>query len=127
MPHVASAEDDGFLKLQDLFARWRGRLSSCRMVVLSACQTKVGPMQKHDAVQALPIGCLYAGASSVVASLWNVDDASTAELMADFYRRILQNPESDRLTAFTAARRAIKKRYPKPFHWAPFVYVGSPR
>ena len=60
--------------------------------------------------------------------LWNVDDASTAELMADFYRRILeQGDEPDRLAAFTAARKALREKYPDPYHWAPFIYIGSPR
>jgi len=133
VPGEPSAADDGFLTLQDLFTRWRGRLSGCDMVVLSACRTQVGSLQQDDAVQALPVGMLYAGASSVVASLWNVDDASTALLMADFYKRIHEMAKAspkgrvDRLAALHAAKRELKRRYPSPFYWAPFVYIGSPR
>src|SRR6185295_12330838 len=93
-------EDDGLLKLGDLLERWRGRLASCRLVVLSACRTSVGPTRRDDAPQALPFGFLYAGASSVISSLWAVDDASTRELMTEFYRHLLAG-ETDRLGAFT--------------------------
>ncbi|MBL9079616.1 MAG: CHAT domain-containing protein [Planctomycetes bacterium] len=117
--------DDGLLKLGDLLRAWRGRLASCRLVVLSACQTNIGPTLRDEAPQALPIGFLFAGAPAVISSLWPVDDASTKELMTDFYSRLLAG-ETDRLAAFTAAKKALRQRYPEPFHWAPFLYLGSP-
>ncbi|MBL9077565.1 MAG: CHAT domain-containing protein [Planctomycetes bacterium] len=123
-PHVLPG-DDGLLKLGDLLHDWRGRLASCRLVVLSACRTNVGPTLRDEAPQALPIGFLFAGAPAVVSSLWAVDDASTRELMVDFYGRMLGG-EADRLAAFTAAKRALRQKYPDPFHWAPFLYIGAP-
>ncbi len=117
--------DDGFLELSDLLHHWRGRLASTQLVVLSACRTNVGPTLRDEAPFALPIGFLFAGASSVISSLWAVDDASTAELMADFYRRLAAGA-TDRLAAFTAARKALRQKHPEPFYWAPFLYIGSP-
>ena len=67
------------------------------------------------------------GAPSVIASLWPVDDASTAELFAEFYRKLEEAGGKEKLKAFTAARRTLRKKYPKPYHWAGFVYVGDPR
>jgi CHAT domain-containing protein len=61
----------------------------------------------------------------VISSLWAVDDTSTKELMSDFYRRLAAG-ERDRLAAFTAARKALRAAHPEPFHWAPFLYIGSP-
>ncbi|MCA8969204.1 MAG: CHAT domain-containing protein, partial [Planctomycetes bacterium] len=122
--HVLPGED-GLLKLEDLLTTWRGRLSSCQLVVLSACRTNVGPTLRDEAPHALPIGFMYAGAPSVVSSLWAVDDASTRELMTDFYARLMAG-ETDRLAAFTAAKKALRKKYPDPFHWAPFLFMGSP-
>jgi CHAT domain-containing protein len=94
-------------------------------VVLSACRTNVGPTFRDEAPQALPIGFLFAGVPAVVSSLWAVDDASTRELMTDFYGRLLGG-QTDKLAAFTAAKKALRAKYPDPFHWAPFLYLGSP-
>jgi len=124
-PSPPDAADDGFLSVTDLLQRWRGRLDRCRLVVLSACRTNFGPTGRDDAPQALPIGFLFAGASSVVASHWPVDDASTRALMTDFHRR-LSAGGADRLAAFTAARRELLRQYPSPFHWAPFCFFGLP-
>jgi tetratricopeptide (TPR) repeat protein len=118
-------EDDGLLKLGDLLHRWRGRLSSCRLVTLAACRTNVGPTFRDDAPQALPIGFLFAGVPSVISSLWAVDDASTRELMADFYSRLVGG-ETDKLAAFTKAKKALRQKYADPFYWAPFLHIGSP-
>ncbi len=127
LPAAATADDDGFLKLDDLLHRWRGRLASCRMVVLSACDTQVGVEQRDEAPFALSFGFVFAGTSSVVSSLWQVDDASTAELMSDFYARLAQaGATADRLAEFTAARKALKAKGASLRQWAPFVYVGSP-
>ncbi|MBL8729824.1 MAG: tetratricopeptide repeat protein [Planctomycetes bacterium] len=117
--------DDGLLKLGDLLNAWRGRLTSCRLVVLSACRTNVGPTLRDEAPQALPLGFLFAGVPAVISSLWAVDDASTKELMTDFYSRLLAG-ETDKLAAFTAAKKVLRAKYPDPFHWAPFLYIGAP-
>ena len=118
-------DDDGLLKLEDLMQRWRGHLASSRLVVLSACRTNVGPTRRDEAPQALPIGFLFAGVPAVVSSLWAVDDESTRVLMTDFYARLLEG-ETDHLAAFTAAKKALRAKYPDPFHWAPFLFLGSP-
>ncbi|MBL9078092.1 MAG: CHAT domain-containing protein [Planctomycetes bacterium] len=120
-----TAGDDGLLQLGDLWNGWQGRLAASRLVVLSACHTNVGPTNRDDAPQALPLGFLGAGAPAVVSSLWAVDDASTRELMVDFYGRLLAGG-ADQLQAFTQARQALRAKYPDPYHWAPFRYVGCP-
>ena len=45
--------------------------------------------------------------------------------MTDFYGRLLAG-EKDRLKAFTDAKKALRMKYPDPFYWAPFLYMGSP-
>lgn len=117
--------DDGFLKLDDLFYTWSGRLDGCRLVTLSACRTNVGDTGRDEAPQALPMGFLFAGAAAVISSLWAVDDVSTEKLMTDFYSRLLDG-EVDTLAAFTAAKKALRAKYPDPFYWAPFLYIGAP-
>lgn len=74
------------LTLKDIFSL---RLSSCRLVVLSACET--GQIDVHnvsDEYVGLPSGWLYAGSPSVISSLWQVDDLSTALLMIRFYENL---------------------------------------
>ncbi len=124
-PETPEADDDGLLKLTEMLHSWRGRLTTCRLVVLSACQTNVGPTNRDDAPQALPLGFMFAGAPSVISSLWAVDDASTREFMTDFYGRLLAG-ETDKLKSFTEAKKALRQKYPDPFHWAPFIYMGVP-
>ena len=73
---------------------------------------------------------LYAGAPTVGVSLWSVADKSTAELMTDFYRRLLA-PSSGASSGSSAAMRDAQlamingKKYSAPFYWAPFVLVGD--
>ena len=73
----------------------------------------------------MPLGFLYAGAPAVIASLWRVDDRSTAELMAAFYARLGRG--EGKLAAFTAARRELRRTRPEPYYWAPFILLGDPR
>ncbi|MBI3818696.1 MAG: CHAT domain-containing protein [Planctomycetes bacterium] len=131
-PRGDSSEDDGFLKLIDLLEHWRGRLANCELTVLSACSTQRGQLTKDEGMYAMPIGFLYAGCPAVIASLWPVEDKSTAELMGRFYGKLMKQqdaaaPGESKLSAFTEARREIRKLYPEPYFWAAFVYIGDPR
>jgi CHAT domain-containing protein len=87
-PQEPTPEDIGFLRLEDLLSRWGGKLNDCDLVVLSACDTQRGQRQ-GDTVMSLPLGFFFAGARTVVASLWKVDDTATALLMVRFYENLL--------------------------------------
>jgi tetratricopeptide (TPR) repeat protein len=130
-PAVMTPQDTGLLTLQDLFDHWWGRLAGTELVVLSACDSEGLDERGTNAtggegVFGLPWGFMYAGSPAVVASLWEVQDASTAELMQKFYRDMQSSPATNKLTAFTAARKQLKQDYPEPFFWAPFIYLGDP-
>jgi CHAT domain-containing protein/tetratricopeptide (TPR) repeat protein len=120
---VGDADDDGFLRVNDVFNL---RLGS-PLVILSACETGLGKENRGEGVIGLTRAFMYAGAPTVGVSLWSVADRSTAELMPDFYKRYL----AARGTAPAAALRAAQqqmiagKRYSAPFYWAPFVLVGD--
>lgn len=126
-PLVPTAEDDGFVDLDDLLLHWRRRLDRCELVVLASCRSRLGRLEADEGLYALPLGFRFAGAPAVVASLWPVEDAATAEWMADFYRKLVATPSGSRLEAFHAARRALRKQHPHPHAWAPFVWTGAPR
>jgi len=87
-PELPTPDDFGFLTLDRLVRNWRGKLNDCDLVVLSACETTKGVATGGSSI-ALPWGFMYAGAPSVVASLWKVDDAATTLLMTRFYENLL--------------------------------------
>ncbi|MBI3820872.1 MAG: CHAT domain-containing protein [Planctomycetes bacterium] len=123
--------DEGLLTMRDLLDSWRGSLSNCDLVVLAGCGTSLGEYINNEGMYAMPMGFFFAGAPTVVASLWPVADQSTADLMADFYQHWL-SPKSGgaaptKLEALTAARKALKKIHPEPYYWAPFIMMGDPR
>jgi CHAT domain-containing protein len=96
------------------------------LVVLSACETALGKDIRGEGLLGFTQGFLYAGAKSVVASLWPVADRATAELMQRFYQHMLR----DGLRPADALRRAqlalaAEPRWSAPFFWSPFVLLGD--
>ncbi len=125
---VGNKTEDGFLRTDEVFNL---RLGS-PLVMLSACETGLGKEKRGEGVMGLTRAFMYAGAPTVGVSLWSVADKSTAELMTDFYRRLLGTPASPSkgLAASSAMREAqlsliSGKKYSAPFYWAPFVLVGD--
>lgn len=117
---------DGKINVSDLdtlLQRKEGD-GAIELLVLSACETVAGD---NRAALGLAGVAVRAGARSTVATLWTVDDRSTAELMVEFYRQ-LANPE--KVSKAEALRRAqlallMKSEYRHPFFWAPYVLVGN--
>ncbi len=108
-----------------LFEVYRLRLTA-DLVVLSGCQTALGKVVRGEGVVGLARGFMYAGARSVVASLWNVEDRATAELMRAFYEAMLKR----RLGPAAALREAQLgllrgERWRSPYYWAGFVMQGD--
>jgi CHAT domain-containing protein/Tfp pilus assembly protein PilF len=113
---------DGFLRLSDIYNM---RLPA-ELVVLSACQTALGKEIRGEGLIGLTRGFLYAGARSVVASLWKVDDLATAELMRLFYSGMLKDNLRP-AAALRAAQRELARepRWASPFFWSGFVLQGE--
>ena len=113
---------DGFLRLPEIYNL---RLQA-DLVVLSGCQTALGREIRAEGLVGLTRGFLYAGARGVVASLWEVDDESTSELMKRFYRALLSEGRSPAEALRTAqAGMAREARWAAPFYWAGFVLQGE--
>jgi CHAT domain-containing protein len=113
---------DGFLRLHDIY----NLNLPVELVVLSACDTALGKDVRGEGLVGIVRGFMYAGASRVIASLWKVDDESTAELMKRFYQQVLKGG----LTPSAALRAAQidmwkQKRWQSPYYWAPFVLQGE--
>ena len=95
---------------------------NANLVTLSACETALSSISKGDDLLGLTRGLLYAGARSIVSSLWKVDDLATKDLMLAFYRN-LQDMDKDQ--ALAQAQRTLKKSHPHPFYWAAFQLTGA--
>ena len=111
---------DGWLSLYDLYSlRLRASL-----VTLSACETGVNDVLAGDELVGLARGFFQAGTASVVVSLWAVNDASTARLMQRFYAHLERGlgPAS----AMRAGQIDLRREYPHPYYWAPFLVIGRP-
>jgi CHAT domain-containing protein len=92
------------------------------LVTLSACETALGRIDSGDDVIGLTRGFFYAGASSIISSLWEVDDAATYQMMTDFYRALDKRGKAE---ALLTAQRAVKAKYPHPYYWAAFQLAGN--
>lgn len=99
------------------------RLPGVRLATLSACTTALGETNPGADLTTLADAFSLAGASSVVASLWSVEDSSTRDLMVEFYRRI-QAGES-LAQALQGAQLKLLTAGKTPFQWAPFVLIGD--
>ena len=121
---VGNKTHDGFVRTDEVFNL---RLGS-PLVMLSACETGLGKEKRGEGVMGLTRAFMYAGAPTVGVSLWSVADKSTADLMTDFYKRLLTTGEG---TTSSGALRGAQlamisgKKYSAPFYWAPFVLVGD--
>jgi len=121
--------NDGLLELHEIL----GMELEADLVTLSACQTALGSghfaeIPAGDDFVGLTRAFLYAGSTSVMATLWEVDDASTLELMKRFYGGLAKAPAGEDMAAALAlAQRALlsSTNYSHPYYWAPFVLVGE--
>jgi CHAT domain-containing protein/Tfp pilus assembly protein PilF len=113
---------NGFVGLEDIY----GLRAPVSLVVLSACQTGLGKDVRGEGLIGLTRGFMYAGASSVVSSLWKVEDEVTAELMKQFYTNMLQRGMTP-AAALRAAQNYIREQpqWRSPYYWAAFTFQGD--
>ena len=111
---------NGFVGLQDIYQL----RAPVNLVVLSACQTALGKEVRGEGLIGLTRGFMYAGASTVVASLWKVDDAATADLMKRFYTNMLEH-EMTPAAALRAAQNSFRQEGRSPYYWAAFTLQGE--
>ncbi len=116
--------EDGRLQLNEIF----GLRLQADMVVLSACGTGLGRLVRGEGIVGMTRAFLYAGARSVLVSLWNVNDRSTADLMERFYRGLAAGrpPRAALREAKLALLRSERAADRHPSRWAPFILTGDP-
>ena len=110
---------DGYLNLYDLYQM---RLNA-NLVTLSGCATGMNFVAAGDELLGLQRGLFRAGATSLLLSLWDVHDQSTAKLMQHFYREFIRTGQMS--SALQHAMQELRQDNPHPYFWAPFVLVGK--
>jgi len=97
------------------------------MVVLSACETGIGELQKGEGIISLARGFTYAGAKSIITTLWSINDQTTTEIMESFYTYIKKGYTKD--AALRQAKLDFIENHPHeevhPFYWASFIPIGD--
>ncbi len=113
---------NGFLQLHDVY----NLKLSADLVVLSACETALGKDIRGEGLVGLTRGFMYAGVPRIVASLWNVDDAATAELMRMFYKAMLTEGKRPAEALRTAQVHMWRtNQWSSPYYWAAFTLQGE--
>jgi CHAT domain-containing protein len=110
---------DGWLTAADVLRLGLGGA----LVTLSACESARNRVLAGDEIVGLARGFLGAGAATLVASLWLVQDETTSWMMERWYARMRDG--AGRTTALREAQLALKERCPHPYYWAPFVLIGQ--
>jgi CHAT domain-containing protein len=120
---VGPQREDGLLQVYEVF----NLKLNADLVVLSACETGLGKEVKGEGLIGLTNAFLYAGTPSVLVSLWNVHDRSTADLMVGFYQQL--GRAQDKAEALRQAKLKLiqNEQYAHPYYWAPFILIGEPK
>ena len=95
------------------------------LVVLSACESGAVQVQSGDEPIGLARGFLAAGAETLVVSLWNVHDASAAELMRKFYAQLTSTVDKRPASALRHVQCAAASAGLHPYYWAPYIVIGD--
>ncbi len=118
---ASDEKNDGTLEVHEVYNL---DLQQAALVVLSACETKLGKLNLGDDIVGLNRAFIYAGASSVIASLWPVSDRATSFLMKMFYVQLKSG--KSKAGALRTAQAITRTRFPHPYYWAAFVLTGDP-
>jgi CHAT domain-containing protein/Tfp pilus assembly protein PilF len=113
-------KEDGLLQVYEIF----NLQLDADLVVLSACDTGLGQNVSGEGLVGVTRALLYAGAASVVVSLWQVADRSTSMLMTRFYQHLGRN--GDKAEALRRSKlEMIQDGSFEPYYWAPFILIGQ--
>jgi CHAT domain-containing protein len=113
--NISLDKEDGILNAFEISGL---DFSNTKLVVMSACQTALGEIKGSEGVFGLQRAFKMAGAEYIIASLWKVPDAETAEMMILFYENLAKNESIE--DAFRNAQLLMRKKYP-PYYWAGFI------
>jgi len=113
--------NDGIFQVRELY----DVKLTANLVILSACQTGMGLLEKGEGFLCLQRAFFFSGAKSVLSTLWPVKDRSTAFFMENYYR-FLAEGQSKASALRSAKKKMIRSKYSHPYHWAGFLLSGEP-
>jgi CHAT domain-containing protein len=113
--------NDGFLQMREIYSLE----INADLVVLSACQTGNGVLERAEGPIGLTRPFFYAGARSVISSLWPINDKATVFFMKEFYRLLIHGHSTTEALQLTKYRM-LRSAWSRPFYWASFVLSGDP-
>jgi CHAT domain-containing protein len=126
---------DGKLSLAEIRTNDEYTFLGVDLLALSACDTAAGPKGNGQEIDGLGFLADEKGAHAVLATLWSVDDKSTASLMTHFYSELESDPGVSKAEALRRAQLALLDSTPsvngvsgnfnRPFFWAPFILLGN--
>ena len=101
--------------------------NQAELVVLSACNTSLGEIAEGEGVMSLARGFFYAGANTVVSSLWNANDKSTAQIMESFYDNLEKGQTKSKALHHAKINylKSASLSDASPHYWATFVLIGD--
>lgn len=118
---IPDSLENEFLYVRDLY----NLQLNADLVVLSACETAVGELQRGEGIISLARAFAYAGAKSIVTTLWPADDLATKDLMLQFHRSLFQGDAKDLALQKAKKKLMESSQTAHPFFWAGFVPVGD--
>ncbi|HEX4164596.1 MAG TPA: CHAT domain-containing tetratricopeptide repeat protein [Bryobacteraceae bacterium] len=116
---TAASSDSGFLQVREILKLHL----NARLVTLSACDTGVGPVGE-EGIDNVVEAFIQAGARTVVSTLWELEDRSTAHLMKTFYDHLARG--ESKAAALREAQMELARKAVSPYYWASFEVVGDP-
>ena len=124
--YLLLAGDPGRLSVKDIVEdNFKLSFEGTRLVTLSACETNLGGFDPSAVYSSLSRAFAKAGAPTVIASLWSVNDVSTKQTMQEFYKELVAG--QSKAESLRLAQLAVMHdpRFAHPYFWAPFVVLGD--
>jgi CHAT domain-containing protein len=122
-PQIGETDNDGVLQAWEIYSQLKLR---AELVVLSACETGRGERVRGEGIIGMTRALQYAGARSIVATQWKVNDRSAATLMVAFHRNLRHGMAKDEALQRAMGLVRKSKRRGHPYYWAAFFLTGDP-